>query len=311
MGMNVWVVGASNVDVIAKCRDKVIAADSNIGTVEKAAGGVGRNIASALRAMGFDVSFLTAIADDEYGHLIASGLKEEGIKLCSEMLSGPDDRTGVYCCIFDNDGTLVCAVNDMKINEHISASLVLKHKDALISSDYVVIDANLPIETIKAIASLDVKLVADCVSTVKALNLSDVLENIFLLKANFFEACVLAEVQGVEPDEEGLQTIMEALVAKGLRRAIISLGGKGAFCYEVSGTGTRGYESPVIDGLEVVSTNGCGDVLLAGFLRTLADGLPMEDAMDYGQMASGINARSMVAVSPELSYEFVKKRMEK
>ena len=61
MGMNVWVVGASNVDVIAKCRDKVIAADSNIGTVEKAAGGVGRNIASALRAMGFDVSFLTAI----------------------------------------------------------------------------------------------------------------------------------------------------------------------------------------------------------------------------------------------------------
>ena len=311
MGMNVWVVGASNVDVIAKCRDKVIAADSNIGTVEKASGGVGRNIACALKAMGFDVSFITAIADDEYGHLVAAELKKRGIKLCSEMLSGPDDRTGVYCCIFDNDGTLVCAVNDMDITQNLTPKMVLKHKAELNASDYVVIDANLPVETIKAIAALDVKLVADCVSTVKALRFNDVLESIFLLKANFFEACALAEVEGVEPDEEGLQTIMEALVAKGLRRAIISLGGKGAFCYEVSGTGTRGYEAPVIDGLEVVSTNGCGDVLLAGFLRTLADGLPMEDAMDYGQMASGINARSMVAVSSELSYELVKKRMEK
>jgi len=311
MGMNVWVVGASNVDVIAKCRDKVIAADSNIGTVEKASGGVGRNIACALKAMGFDVSFLTAIADDEYGHLVASELKKKGIKLGSEMLNGPDDRTGVYCCIFDNDGTLVCAVNDMKITQSLTPQMVLKHKDDLKASDYVVIDANLPEETIKAIAALDVKLVADCVSTVKALRFTDVLESIFLLKANFFEACTLADVEGVEPDEEGLQTIMEALVAKGLRRAIISLGGKGAFCYEVSGTGTRGYEAPVIEGLEVVSTNGCGDVLLAGFLRTLADGLPMEDAMDYGQMASGINARSMVAVSSELSYELVKKRMEK
>ena len=311
MGMKVWVVGASNVDIIAKCDNPVIAADSNIGSVEKASGGVGRNIASALKALGFEVSFFTAIADDEYGHLIRDGLASEGIELVSEPLTGPENRTGVYCCIFDCDGSLVCAVNDMKITQKLSSAIVLQQKDALLSCDFVVIDANLPIETIRAIASLDVKLVADCVSSIKALKLSEVLESIYLLKANFLEACTLAEVEGSEPDEETLQTIMEALVAKGLRRAIISLGAKGAFCYEVSGTGTRGYEAPIAEGLEVVSTNGCGDVLLAGFLRALADGLPMEDAMDYGRMASGINAQSMVAVSPQLSYENVKKRMEK
>ena len=311
MGMKVWVVGASNVDIMAKCNEAVIAADSNIGTVERACGGVGRNMASALKALGFDVSFFTALADDGDGHLIMDELKAEGIELVSKPFTGPGCRTGVYCCIFDSDGSLVCAVNDMKITENLSADLVLKHKDVLESCDYVAIDANLPIETIKAIASLDVKLVADCVSSVKASKLSDVLESIFLLKANFLEACALAEVEGADPDEEGLQTVMEALVAKGLRRAIISLGSRGAFCYEVSGTGTRGYEAPVVDGLNVVSTNGCGDVLLAGFLRALSDGLPIEDAMDYGRMASGINSESMVAVSPELSYENVKKRMER
>ena len=67
--MRVWVVGASNVDIIARSDAPVIAADSNVGTVEKAPGGVGRNIAFALKALGFDVSMLTAIANDENGHI--------------------------------------------------------------------------------------------------------------------------------------------------------------------------------------------------------------------------------------------------
>ena len=103
---------------------------------------------------------------------------------------------------------------------------------------------------------------------------------------------------------------MEALVAKGLRRAIISLGRKGAFCYELSGTGTRGVDAPVLDGLNVVSTNGCGDVLLAGFLRALAEGIPIDDALFFGQAASGINSESMEAVSPALSFENVRKKAE-
>ena len=45
--MKVWVVGASNVDIIARSAAPLVAADSNIGTVEKASGGVGRNIGPA------------------------------------------------------------------------------------------------------------------------------------------------------------------------------------------------------------------------------------------------------------------------
>ena len=60
----------------------------------------------------------------------------------------------------------------------------------------------------------------------------------------------------------------------------------------------------------MVSTNGCGDVLIAAFLRAMSEGLPMEDALNYGQAASGINAESMEAVSPNLSYENVKRKAE-
>ncbi len=308
--MKVWVVGASNIDIIARSNAPVIAADSNVGTVEKAPGGVGRNIAFALNALGFDVSMLTAIADDENGRMIADGMEKAGIRLCIAPFDGRQYSTGVYCCIMDGDGSLVCAVNDMRINEKISPALIAEHKDDLESCDYVVFDANLAPETIKAIASTDTRLVADCVSSIKAPKLNDVLERLYLLKANFIEACTLAGTEGLEPDEEGLQTVMEALVAKGLRRAIISLGRKGAFCYEVSGTGTRGVDAPVLENLNVVSTNGCGDVLLSGFLRAMAEGFPIEDSLYYGQAASGINSESMEAVSPALNFENVKKKVE-
>lgn len=308
--MNVFVVGASNVDIIAKSAELAIAGESNIGTIEKAPGGVGRNIAFALKALGFDVSFLTAIADDENGHLVAKSLRGSGIKLLSELLPSAEAKTGVYSCILDGDGSLICAVNEMNITQKITPDLVLGFREAIEKSDYLVIDCNLPNETIKTLCSFDIRIVADAVSATKVVKYLDSLEKIYLLKANFYEACILAGVDEIESDADGIQTVMEALVAKGLRRAIISLGKNGAFCYEVSGTGTKGFDADAIDSPDFVSTNGCGDVLLAGFLRALSEGLPIEDALYYGQAASGINSESLEAVSPNLSFENVKKKVE-
>ena len=309
--MKVGVIGAANMDITAKSFNPIIDADSNIGKVSKAPGGVARNIASALKAMGFDVSFLTALANDQYGIQIAKDIEEEGITLTQGLLDNGNYSTGIYCCIMDGDGSLVCAVNDMEINETLSPALIEQHKAFLESCDYVVFDANLPLETIKALSCLDVKLVADCVSVSKASKLSEVLENLYLIKANFAEACVLAEEDGLSYDSDALDNVMQALVAKGLRRAIISLGKNGAFCYEVSGLGTKGFDARVLPDLNVVSANGCGDVLLAGFLRALSEGAPFMDALYFGMAASGINAESVRAVSPELNIDYIKKRAEK
>lgn len=308
--MKAFVVGASNVDIIAKSEGKVVAGDSNPGAVEKAPGGVGRNIAFALKALGFDVSFLTAIADDENGRYIKDGLTHAGIEVCGKPFPSAEERTGVYCCILDDNGDLVCAVNDMGITKRITADLVQDFRKAIESSDYLVIDANLSPETIRELATFDIHIVADCVSAPKAIRFSDVLESIYLLKSNFTEACALAGVEELDCDADGLQTVMEALVGKGLRRAIISLGKDGAFCYEVSGTGTKGFDAKAMESVNFVSTNGCGDVLLAGFLRALSEGLPLEDALWYGQAASGLNSESLEAVNPKLNYENVKRMVE-
>lgn len=306
----VVVIGASNMDVIAKSNEAIIAGESNIGSISKAPGGVGRNIAFALKALGFDVSILTAVADDQYGKAIAKGLEAEGISMVLPPFDSSECSTGVYLCIFDSDGSLNVAVNDMKINEKLNAKVIEDNRALLESADYVVFEANLDTQTIKAISNLGVKLVADCVSSLKAPRLAESLESLYLLKANFTEACTLAGLEGIEPDNDGLDSVMQALVAKGLRRAIISLGKNGAFCYEVTGTGTRGYDAKIMPNLNVVSVNGCGDVLLSGFLRALSEDMDLYEALLHGMAASGINAESMEAVSKELNFEKVKIKVE-
>ena len=308
--MKVIVVGASNMDIIARSSETIIGGDSNIGKVEKAPGGVGRNIARAMKALGMDVSILTAVANDESGDVLISGLKSDGIAVIPGPEVGDNAHTGIYCCIIDKDGSLVCAVNDMSINESLDSKLINDRKEALEDADFLVFEANLPIQTIEALTGLDVNLIADCVSTTKAPRLGSVLESLYMLKANFAEACILAGVQGALPDADGLDEVMNALVSKGLKRAIISLGRDGAFCYEVTGTGTRGFEAGALPEDNVISSNGCGDVLLAGFLRGMSEGMTSQEALVFGQAASAINSGSLEAVSPELNYENVKRKAD-
>mgnify|MGYP002508690776 CR=1 FL=1 len=54
------VVGGVNVDIGARSRAKLVAADSNPGKVHSSLGGVGRNIAHNMTLMGVDVKMLTA-----------------------------------------------------------------------------------------------------------------------------------------------------------------------------------------------------------------------------------------------------------
>lgn len=307
----VFVVGAANMDICAKSSDPMREADSNIGVVSTACGGVGRNIAVALKRLGFEVSFLTAIADDTFGHDIMTSLKADAVGSVAPLFTrewlGKELRTGVYSFILDSNGALLCGINDMGINEELTPAFVGKYNDALRSADYVVFEANIPVETIGYLGSFareGVKLAADCVSVSKCTKLSGVLGDLYLLKANYSEACALAGMEDVSESggAKDLLAVAQRLAGKGLERGIITLGKDGAFCFEVQafeGGGLEWYRvSP--PSIRIVNSNGCGDVLLAGFLAALSKERSLRDALEFGQYAASVNAMSNEAVSKEL-----------
>lgn len=308
----VFAVGASNMDICAKSSAPMREADSNIGVVSTACGGVGRNIAVALRRFGFQVSFLTAIADDTFGHDIMTSLKADAVGSVAPLFTregfGKELRTGVYSFILDSNGALLCGINDMGINEELTPAFVGKYNDALRSADYVVFEANIPVETIGYLGSLareGVKLAADCVSVSKCTKLSGVLGDLYLLKANYSEACALAGMEDASENGGAKDplAVVQRLVGKGLERGIITLGKDGAFCFEVQafeGGGLEWYKV-VPPTSEIVNANGCGDVLFAGFLAALSRGLSLKGSLEFGQYAASVNAMSSEAVAKELS----------
>ncbi len=325
----VFVIGASNMDICAKSDMSIIAEDSNIGKVSTASGGVGRNIAVALKYLGFDVLFLTAIANDTFGRSILSSLENCGIETVLPLLGSSTDisslaksnlsnanlnnsnlRTGVYSYILDCNGALCCGINDMSINEELKPEIVLQHNNVLKEASYVVFETNIPQETIKVLGELasqsgedmkNMKLVADCVSISKCKKLLPILDSLYLLKANYQEACTLVNVESSGPKDP--KAIAQKLAGLGLQRGIITLGKDGAFCFECHGFENGGLEWYRVlppFGADVINTNGCGDVLLSGFLKALSKGESLKSALESGQHAASINAKSNDAVSREL-----------
>lgn len=306
----VFVIGASNMDICAKSDMPIIAEDSNIGKVSTSCGGVGHNIAVALKYLGFDVSFLTAIANDAFGHSLLDSLKECKIETVLPLLenqnNGSNFRTGVYSYILDCNGAISCGINDMSINEEITPEIVSKYNNVLEEVDYVVFETNIPQETIKVLGDFAsqsngrIKLVADCVSISKCKKLLPILENLYLLKANYQEACTLASVDYQNPKNPLL--VAQKLSERGLKRGIITLGKDGAFCFEFHAENKdfEWYKVLPPFGEDVVNTNGCGDVLLSGFLKALSNKESLKSALESGQHAASINAKSNDAVSKEL-----------
>lgn len=297
----ILVIGASNMDICAKSLSPIREGDSNIGQISTASGGVGHNIAVALKRLGYDVQFLTAIADDSIGQALAASIKADGLNLLLPLISSSEYKTGIYSYTLNSNGTLAFGVNDMSINQAISSATVMCVNDILKDVECVVFEANIPESTIRTLAKLDGKLVADCVSVVKARKLKSVLSKLFLLKANYAEACELA---GMDSNgEQNPYAVAQRLAGKGLQRGLITLGKHGAFCFEVTAFENGGFEWHKVDASndsEIMNTNGCGDAFLAAFLKSYLEEKDMKKALDFGQMAANANARSNEAVTKEL-----------
>jgi ribokinase len=77
----------------------------------------------------------------------------------------------------------------------------------------------------------------------------------------------------------------DALLAKGVGAAIVTLGENGALYRD----GTRSVHVPVFDAGPVVETTGAGDAFNGGFATALAEGADPVEAVRFGSAAAGLS----------------------
>lgn len=293
----VTVVGGMNMDIGGRPYKKLVAKDSNPGAVRMSPGGVGRNIAHNMSLLGLDVRLLTAFGDDVYAQKLAAVCGELGIDISQSPVI-PGGHTSTYLFVNDESGDMQLAVSDMDIYDHLTPQVLQSRRQLLDGSQVVVLDTNLPAETVAWVAeNCRAPIFADPVSTAKAEKLRPVLGRLHTLKPNRIEAELLSGVAIL--DDASLRRAADALLETGLHRVFISLGADGVFAADRSG---QVLHLPAPEG-NIVSTTGCGDSFMAALAWAYLQGSDLERSARAGLAASTITMASADTINPAMSEE--------
>ena len=121
-----------------------------------------------------NVNFITVLGENFYSNKILDDLNIKRINT-SDILRVPDDSISMYLSILDENGEMLAGVSDMNILRYLTAEFLKTKEELIKNSEIIVIDTNIPRESIEYIANLKhgkQKLIVDTVSIKKAANYS-------------------------------------------------------------------------------------------------------------------------------------------
>lgn len=296
------VVGGVNMDIGGHSFARLVAEDSNPGTITVSLGGVGRNIAHNLALLGTDVRLLTAYGDDVYGQRIGASCAELGID-ASHALRVPGASTSTYLYISSPDGDMAMALSDMEICKKITPGYLAANLPLIQNAQVVVADANIPEESLVYLAeNCRVPLFCDPVSTSKARKLQSILHKIHTLKPNRLEAELLSGVK-IESRQD-VEKAAQVLLDMGVHRLFISMGADGVYA---AAENERLWLSNLPG--ETVNTTGCGDAFMAALVWAYLEGTDLAGTAKAGLAAGAIAMESGQTINPAMSATALRVRM--
>lgn len=297
--MRVLVIGAVNVDIGGRSTGPLVHRDSNPGRVSTSLGGVGRNIAHNLCLLGVDTAMLTVLGEDDFARRIRQNAADIGLDLSLSAVI-PGQRTSTYLFTLDSDGDMVLAVNDMAIYEYITPDFLRARLDAINAFDMVVLDANLPEESIHWLCRhCTVPIVCDPVSAIKAEKLRGILDRIYAMKPNCMEAEALT-------GETVPERMAESLLAQGVRQVYLSMGAAGLYAADAAG---ERYRVPC-PRVEVANATGGGDAMVAALTVCLLRGEGLAETAKNAIAAGAFACTAESTIHPDMSWKNIEKLRE-
>jgi pseudouridine kinase len=198
---------------------------------------------------------------------------------------------------------MALAVNDMEITKEITPEYLEKNLTLLNGAQLVVVDANIPAESIAFLAEqVQVPIFADPVSVTKAEKFRPVLGKLHTLKPNKLEAELLSGIP-IHTDED-LVAATKALLSTGLHRVFISLGTEGVWAADQN----EMLKLPCYP-TQVRNATGAGDAFVAGLVWAYLKGSDLRTSTMAGSAASSISIEGEETINEQLSEEALIARM--
>lgn len=277
------VVGSNNTDMVIKTDHLPRPGETVLGgTFFMNPGGKGANQAVAAARLGISVIFVCKTGNDIFGHQANQLLEEEGIDT-SYVFSDIRTPSGVALITVDAKAEN-CIVVASGANANLQPADLMKAEGAIDSSDIVLMQLEIPIETVNYVASVAcAKSKKVILNPAPAYSLSkELLSSLYLITPNETEAEMLSDVKIYD-----LATAKEAAIEicrLGVKNVVITLGSKGALVY---GEG----EFDVIEAfkVEAVDTTAAGDIFNGALCAALLEGQTLVRAVRFACKAASIS----------------------
>lgn len=295
-------IGAANIDLMGRSREKLVMEDSNPGFISMSVGGVTHNICENAARMGAPVKLITVTGDDVYGEKIRRECAAAGIDTGSFMVV-EGDSSSTYLSLHNANGEMALALSDMRVLQKLSVDFLKTKHTLLRGASAIVMDAGLPQEILDYVAATyggEISVFADPVSTTYARKLRGSLHGYTALKPNRIETEIIA---GCAVDSDAaLRRACETLLGRGLQRVVVSLGRDGSLYCDNTGRALRVHSAPLD---EVVNATGAGDAFMGALVYASLSGFSVEETLTFATAASRMAILHQNTINPNISAENV------
>jgi ribokinase len=280
---HIVVIGSSNTDMIIRV-PRIPGPGETIlgGEFFTAAGGKGANQAVGAARAGGRVKFIARVGRDMFGERAVAALKHEGIDV-RNVLRDPRAASGAALIFVAKNGENSIAVAG-GANAKLSTADVKRAAGAIAGAASLVMQLETPLASVHLAATLAAKAgVPVTLNPAPAQPLpSSLLKLITILTPNETEAELLTgiKVNGVAAAAKACAKLR----ARGVRTVILTMGSRGAFVSEPSG-------SRLVPGFKVkaVDTTAAGDIFNGALSVALTEGRSLDDAIRFAHAAAAIS----------------------
>ncbi len=283
MKKKILIIGSLNVDMVIEMKRMPLVGETVLGTeLTYIPGGKGANQACAVGKLGGDVMMLGCVGEDEFGDIQKDSLSGNGVDTGCFKRS-KTQKTGTASIYVDENGrnSIVVVAG---ANRECDISYLQENDDAIRECDYVILQMEIPYETIfyavKRARELGKTVILNPAPAPDSLP-DEVLEKLDYITPNETELMKLCGRSGetIEDFIEGAK----ALLQKGVRNVLVTLGERGALLVN-EGMAEIFPTRKVVP----VDTTAAGDCFNGAFVVALAEGKGQKEAVVFANAASSI-----------------------
>ena len=246
-------------------------------------GGKGSNQSVAAARVGAKVTFISKIGRDAFGDIALKTWKDEGI--VARAAQSDNEPTGAAYIFVNHDTGENAIIVYPGAGGAISAADVDAAADAIRGAKVFVTQLEQPAAT--AQHGLEVARAAGVVTIFNPAPAVPVPDSIYpfcdYIVPNETEAATLTGLSVATLNDA--KRVGDALLAKGAKNALITLGERGALLHNSKSS----VEIPAFQAGPVVETTGAGDAFVGGFAAAIARGTDPVEAARFGCAVAGIS----------------------